>query len=379
MQSQLHISHLILSFSGVLLRLFGKTKVTSEEDIKKWASKREVKKLLKAIDEKNPLISSQAVEALIKIGDSSTAEPLLRHILNGNDTNVSTSRTIVSIGRFSYPKTIPLYIEILSIKTQSIDRGAATALNNFGVVTVEPLIVALKSTDLNTRQWAAQLLGMHPDPRSVEPLIATLDDNDDNIRLITADALANIGDRRAVEPLKAKLAKKRQYTFVERHILDAIASLERSETITEEGTRMENPRIIYGPCTVVLRFKADQEEQYRNHIKFRKALVAANQLTARIPQVRLYSLKANTSEEFPFMIVITGERQEYMQITYPQGVLAQKETEIIMKEFNGNFRAVTPDSSVTNTPNPGQYITSLSEFDKTLLNIQSGRYSVAII
>lgn len=145
---------------------------------------------------------------------------------------------------------------------------------------------------------------------------------------------------------------------------------------------MENQKIVYGPCTQVRRFKADQEEQYRNHLKYLKALVAAYQLTARIAQVRLYSLKAGTSEKFPFMIVITGEREAFMQIAHGRarvGALAEKEKEIIMKEFGGNYGAITPHSSVMNTPGPGESITSLYEFEKTLQDIQSGRYSVAII
>ena len=141
---------------------------------------------------------------------------------------------------------------------------------------------------------------------------------------------------------------------------------------------MENQKIVYGPCTQVRRFKADQEEQYRNHMKYLKALVAASQLT----QVRLYSLKAGTSEKFPFMIVITGEREAFMQIAHGRarvGVLAEKEKEIIMKEFGGDYRAITPHSSVMNTAGPGESITSLYEFEKTLQDIRTGRYSVANI
>jgi len=145
---------------------------------------------------------------------------------------------------------------------------------------------------------------------------------------------------------------------------------------------MENQKIVYGSCTMVRRFKVNQEEEYKNHLKYLKALVAASQLTARIAQVRLYSLKASISEEFPFMIVITGEREAFMQIAHRRarvGVLAEKENEIIMKEFGGDFGAITPHSSVMDTPGPGESITSLYEFEKTLQNIKSGRYSVAII
>jgi len=145
---------------------------------------------------------------------------------------------------------------------------------------------------------------------------------------------------------------------------------------------MENQKIVYGPCTQVRRFKADQEEQYRNHLKYLKALVTAYPLTGGIAQVRLYSLMASTIEEFPFLIIITGERAAFMQIAHGRarvGALAEKEKEIIMKEFDGNYRAITPHSSVMNTPSPGESITSWYEFEKTLRDIRSGRYSVAIV
>lgn len=108
--------------------------------------------------------------------------------------------------------------------------------------------------------------------------------------------------------------------------------------------------------------------------------MAAAQVTAPTAQVRLYALNAYTlGEEFPFMIVITGEREAFMQMVYTQGVLAEKENEIIMKEFSGNFRAITPHSSVVDTPGPGTHITSLQPLENTKQKIASGRYSVAII
>jgi len=206
-------------------------KVTSE-DIEKWASKRKVKPLLKAIDKKDTWVSTKAIEALAKIGDPSTVEPLLRHILDGIYVGLPAN-IIISIGDFSSPKTIPLYIEMLSRNTLQIDNAAATVLNKMGAITVEPLIAALKSTNLSTRKWAANLLGSRRDPRAVEPLIAALDDDDGNMRRSTAKALALIGDRRAIEPLKAELAKKRQHDYAESVVREAIEQLEKGETVPD--------------------------------------------------------------------------------------------------------------------------------------------------
>lgn len=130
------------------------------------------------------------------------------------------------------------------------------------------------------------------------------------------------------------------------------------------------------------RFKADQEERFKNHLKYLKALVAAYQRIKPIAQLRLYSLRASGVEEFPFMVIITGERDAFMQIAHGRarvGALAEKEQEIIMKEFSGNYRAITPHSSVMDTAGPGESITSLYEYQRTLRDIRSGRYSVAIV
>ena len=138
---------------------------------------------------------------------------------------------------------------------------------------------------------------------------------------------------------------------------------------------MEDQEIVFAQSTQVRRFRADQEAQHRNHLKFLKALADEH----CYDQLRLYSLEADKSTEFPFMIVLTGSSSAFKEEMDPQSVQADKEADIIGKEFGGKWEAITPGNSVANIAGPGRQITSLDEFDKTMADIQSGRYSVTVI
>jgi HEAT repeat protein len=61
-----------------------------------------------------------------------------------------------------------------------------------GAPAVEPLIAALKDSDLWMRQGAAEALGKLGDARAVEPLVATLQDSSKDMRRAAAQSLVNI-------------------------------------------------------------------------------------------------------------------------------------------------------------------------------------------
>ena len=73
-----------------------------------------------------------------------------------------------------------------------------------GALAVEPLIVALKDSDGKVHKFAVRALGKIGDARAVEPLIAALKDSDVDVRQFAAEALIKIGTP-AVEPLIATL------------------------------------------------------------------------------------------------------------------------------------------------------------------------------
>ncbi len=147
-------------------------KQITDDDIVQWGKKRDVKKLIQALDDYNSYVQSRAAWAIAQI-DAKHA--------------------------------------------------------------VKPLLETLKKGKLETRKWAAQLLGSYRDKATVEPLIAALDDDDGNMRLITAKALSLIGDPRAIAPLKAELEKKRPHDYAARDIQEAIAALEKGEFVPDKN------------------------------------------------------------------------------------------------------------------------------------------------
>ena len=131
---------------------------------------------------------------------------------------------------------------------------------DIGTPAVEPLIAALKDSDKDVRQAAAEALEKIG-TCTVEPLIAALKDSDKDVRQAAAEALGKIGDIRAVEPLVAALkdgnsfprkaaaqaleAMNWQPTDASQHVLHAIA-MEKEDAVIAEG-----PAVIQGLITII--------------------------------------------------------------------------------------------------------------------------------
>jgi len=196
-------------------------------DVEKWASKGKIKKLIKALEEKDDYVVKQAAKALAATGDERAVEPLIAAIDRvGRFDQVDL---IAAVGTFRDPRAIPALIQMLGSSMSMTGEAAAAALDKIGEPTVLPLIETLKSPDLALRKWAAQLLGRRQDARAVEPLMAAIDDPDGNMRLISAGALAQIGDARAIPALEAVLAKKYEYDYASGDVKTALETLKKGE------------------------------------------------------------------------------------------------------------------------------------------------------
>lgn len=79
--------------------------------------------------------------------------------------------------------------------------GAANRLAEIGTSAVEPLIVALRTGDDQTRRIVPYIFAKIRDARTVEALIAVLRNPDPIVRYGAAEALGEIGDSRATQPL----------------------------------------------------------------------------------------------------------------------------------------------------------------------------------
>lgn len=201
------------------------------QDIEKWESKRDVKKLVKALNTDDFMICDPAAKALVRIGDPSTVEDLVRRVEASSFRFTSIPAMIVGIGQVSGPKHIPLFVSLLSSNIFDVPAAAAKVLDQMGDATVEPLIATLASPNLGARQLAASLLGNRRDNRAVAPLMAALDDDDGNMRISVAAALGRIGDPSAIPALEVELEKERPNDYAARHIKNVIAMLEKGEVV----------------------------------------------------------------------------------------------------------------------------------------------------
>ncbi|MFH1035790.1 MAG: hypothetical protein V1806_14875, partial [Pseudomonadota bacterium] len=129
--------------------------------------------------------------------------------------------------------------------------------------------------------------------------------------------------------------------------------------------------VQWGQASQARRFRAAQEETFRNHLRYLRALIDEG----FFPLLRLYALQARAGQEFQYLIVITGDTPEFKRLSHSD-IFLTREKEVVSTLFDGDFSLVTPDSSVANTAGKGRSIHSLSEFDNTVTLIQSGAYSL---
>jgi len=134
----------------------------------------------------------------------------------------------------------------------------------------------------------------------------------------------------------------------------------------------EAPAIEFGAATAVRRFRANQEENYRNQLSLFKTLVDEK----FYPKVKIYSLEGSANEEFPYLIVITGEKANFIQTQSKIGFLARKQEEIINNQYGDNVSVLTPHSSVKNTPGEGESIYAMGYFNQTMSLIKAGKYKI---
>lgn len=144
-----------------------------------------VRKLIKDLDSGSTYVREQAVKELGTIGNKRAVEPLI-YALRDTDLNVRIT-ALAALGAIGFD---PWSSRVIA------DERA-----------VEAVIRALKDEDVYIRKGAANIIEWIGEP-AVEPLIKALKDADEDIRGGAADALGKIGNERAVEPLIQALTDK---------------------------------------------------------------------------------------------------------------------------------------------------------------------------
>jgi len=139
-------------------------------NVKKLERKRDVRRLVKALNDPERGTRIQAAAALGRIGDPLAFGPL---------------------------------IAAMGDPDKGIHLQAGLALGDIGKPAADSLIAALGDKTPQIRWSAAGLLGEIGEVRAVEPLISSLTDQVPEVRACAARSLGNLGDSRAIAPLAA--------------------------------------------------------------------------------------------------------------------------------------------------------------------------------
>jgi HEAT repeat protein len=165
-----------------------------------------VKPLIADLKNKDPLVRSNATQALGELKDPSAVEPLI-NVLNDKEPLIQR-QAIKALRKINDPRVVEPIIAVLNDKKKEayVRMTAADTLGRLGdPAVIQALVVALNDKHWNVRSHAARALGRLKDPRAVEPLIVSLNDRDPTTRGHVVDALAEINDVRAIAPLVALL------------------------------------------------------------------------------------------------------------------------------------------------------------------------------
>jgi hypothetical protein len=132
-------------------------------------------------------------EALIKIGSDKVVDPL---ILALKDSDVYVRRNATeALGKIGSDKAVDSLILGLKDSDDSVRRNAEEALIKIDSdKVVDSLILALKDSDDSVRWNVAEALIKIGSDKVVDPLILALKDSDDFVRRNAAEALGNISE-----------------------------------------------------------------------------------------------------------------------------------------------------------------------------------------
>jgi HEAT repeat protein len=164
--------------------------------------------LIAALSQRNTKVRNNAAQALARIGDPRTVEPLIASLKSNSIDYASQIVVVEALGKIGDARAAESLISLFGGGVDEMRETAFAAVISIGAPAVEPLIAALSHKKVMVRNIAAQALGRIADPRAVEPLIAALADKDEKVPQMAAKALGWIADPRAVEPLMQALKNK---------------------------------------------------------------------------------------------------------------------------------------------------------------------------
>lgn len=188
--------------------------------------------LIEALDHENARVAAQAARALAHIEDPRVVAPILRHGKTAFGHVFAADDPLLKMPAILKPAALAVLLD----KQESIDtrRYAAEILGKAQATrAVEPLIELLGS--LGDRQQVRPLkkavvraLGRIGDPRAIEPLMPLLDDA--HLRIGAAGALGELGATQATARL-IELLESGLGWFERKQIIEALGQLEAEQAV----------------------------------------------------------------------------------------------------------------------------------------------------
>lgn len=162
--------------------------------------------------DKDPWIRTRAAQALGERGDKRAVDALIEAL---RDKDIGVRQWVAeSLEAFKDPKAIPALISILADDDLHVGSPKVIgALTSYGVVALKPLYAATKDDDpkvrLNAVTAVSIILYRDKDASAFDPLLSALKDTNADVRDAAADALGALKDPRAVDPIIAALSAGR--------------------------------------------------------------------------------------------------------------------------------------------------------------------------
>ncbi|CCI30625.1 Similar to tr/Q8YVS1/Q8YVS1 (fragment) [Microcystis sp. T1-4] len=197
--------------------------------------------LLKALEDSNEDVRSNAAEALGKIG-SETAIPGLLKALKDSDWDVC-EEAAEALGKIGSETAIPGLLKALKDSYFSVRWKAAAALGKIGSETAIPgLLKALEDSDRFVRSDAAEALAKIGSETAIAELLKALEHSNSDVRVYAAEALGNIGSETVIPELLKALEDSDIY--VRRNAAEALGNIGTETAMTELIKCLKNPDFV---------------------------------------------------------------------------------------------------------------------------------------
>jgi HEAT repeat protein len=145
---------------------------------------------------------------MIPRGDQRVADRLTAAVENQSLDEQQRAFIVRLLGRTADTRQVEALIDTLIDASHLMQDAAAEALGWIGDSrAVSPLLLFLSEGEPSDtlRELVAEALGRIGDTRAVEPLIAALEDSNEWVRRAAAESLGELGDRSAIQPLSRAL------------------------------------------------------------------------------------------------------------------------------------------------------------------------------